>query len=284
MIQRRPAIGPLPSSGFVPGAFIGPVPGGDVRWTPAEITTGAWYDPSDTDTISDSGGKVYQLDDIGTSGLQHMVQASGASQPTTGTRTLGSNNILDFQGIDFLEKTLFQVSPSGNNSVYMVAEIDSVASANASIWSMNNLNDYQFKANTTPGFNGNVNVAGIGSSVSLTDPPHNGPSIYNLNFDFSGLGAYNAFIDGIQRAPDTSYIVKLDASQHFRLFSHRGGTLSPDGAMGEVVVCEACDTTTRQLIEGYLAWKWDSLSGEVAGALVGNLEVGHPYKSTWPVV
>ena len=48
------------------------------RWTPSEITTAAWFDASDTDTITESGGKVAKWDDK--SG-NHMVQGSASNQP-----------------------------------------------------------------------------------------------------------------------------------------------------------------------------------------------------------
>jgi hypothetical protein len=47
------------------------------------------------------------------------------------------------------------------------------------------------------------------------------------------------------------------------------------GVMGELIMVETTDTTTRQKIEGYLAHKW---------GLQANLPVDHPYKSSAPTV
>jgi hypothetical protein len=47
------------------------------------------------------------------------------------------------------------------------------------------------------------------------------------------------------------------------------------GVMGELIMVETTDTTTRQKIEGYLAWKW---------GLQANLPVDHPYKNAAPTV
>jgi hypothetical protein len=43
--------------------------------------------------------------------------------------------------------------------------------------------------------------------------------------------------------------------------------------IAEVIMVQSTNTTTRQLIEGYLAWKW---------GLQGSLSVGHPYISAAP--
>lgn len=49
-----------------------------------------------------------------------------------------------------------------------------------------------------------------------------------------------------------------------------------NGDIGEIIIVDgAPDTATRQLIEGYLAWKW---------GLEANLPSGHPYKSAAPTV
>jgi hypothetical protein len=45
------------------------------------------------------------------------------------------------------------------------------------------------------------------------------------------------------------------------------------GDMGEFVVFSGDDDTTRQKLEGYLAWKWGT---------VATLDAGHPYKSAPP--
>jgi hypothetical protein len=49
-----------------------------------------------------------------------------------------------------------------------------------------------------------------------------------------------------------------------------------NGDMAEIVVTHSALTTSeRQLLEGYLAWKW---------GLEGNLPAGHPYKSNPPIL
>jgi hypothetical protein len=67
----------------------------------------------------------------------------------------------------------------------------------------------------------------------------------------------------------TTYSTQLNTSMYFKIFTNRGTGNMPDGAFGECILCEDVTTTTRQKIEGYLAWKW---------GLAANLPGGHPYE------
>ena len=72
------------------------VPHTTADWTPLDLTSlVGWWDASDTATITSSGGAVSQWDDKSGNG-NHLVQATSALQPTTGTRTINSLNAIDF--------------------------------------------------------------------------------------------------------------------------------------------------------------------------------------------
>ena len=57
----------------------------------------AWYDASDTATISTTGSSVTQWNDKSANAL-NLVQATGAKQPQSGTRTQNGKNMIDFDG------------------------------------------------------------------------------------------------------------------------------------------------------------------------------------------
>lgn len=59
----------------------------------------AWYDASDTSTISLSGSSVTQWNDKSANAL-HLAQATASKQPQSGTRTQNSRNMIDFDGTD----------------------------------------------------------------------------------------------------------------------------------------------------------------------------------------
>jgi hypothetical protein len=57
----------------------------------------AWYDASDTGTITVSGSNVTQWNDKSANGL-NLVQATSAKQPLSGTRTQNGKNMIDYDG------------------------------------------------------------------------------------------------------------------------------------------------------------------------------------------
>jgi len=244
-------------------------------WTPdlLGVALEGWYDSSDSSTITESGGSVSQLDDK-SGNAEHLVQAVGANKPTTDSRTQNGLNVLDCDGDDFLENLAFPIT-GGDIALFIVAEIDSVDANSDSILSMNAdaAPDWQFDANNALAFDGRMNVTSMGSDVSLTGGAFAGPSIYNINFDKTGAGIYNAFIDGTQRAVNTTYSTAMDATQELRVFQNRGEITAPNGAFAEVILITDFTTVTREKIEGYLAHKW---------GLTANLPSGHPYKNLPP--
>jgi len=256
--------------GGVPG-ILSPLAGGPT-WTPEQITTLQWSDAADADTITEIAGDVAQWDDK-SGNENHLTQSTGTNQPRTGVRTLNGLNILNYNG-DFLEVASFPVPASGDIAIFAVSEVDVVTNNSDSMFSMDSSdNDFTFRAESSP-FTGRINTTGIGNNVTLTDGPHEGPSIYNTNFDFTGLAKYNAFIDGTQRASNTNYSTKLNTPQSFKLMATRNGTSPLDGAVGEVILVEDVSEATRQLIEGYLAWKW---------GLQASLPYEHPFKNGAPL-
>lgn len=84
-----------------------------------------WLDASDTATITASGGSVSALADKSGWG-RNFAQSTAGSRPVTGTRTLNSKNVLDFDGTDdFLlgpaAPVMFPFRPA---RVFMVALAD----------------------------------------------------------------------------------------------------------------------------------------------------------------
>ena len=95
----------------------------------------------------------------------------------------------------------------------------------------------------------------------------------NGNYESSGL-----FLDGTEVsrfAGVNNTLVPTNTNTFVYLGS--GNDTSPGssyrGDISEIIVLESVNTTDRQKVEGYLAWKW---------GLVANLPVGHPYKLISP--
>jgi len=99
--------------------------GGGGTFTPLDIPgLAGWWDASDAATITASAGAVSQWNDKSGNGY-HVTQATGTKKPTTGTRTINSLNVLDFDGGDGLQKAS-GVIPAPL-AIYVVVEPDTVS-------------------------------------------------------------------------------------------------------------------------------------------------------------
>lgn len=244
---------------------------GTESWEPESTATLAWYDASDANTLVQSDGEVSQWNDKSPN-ARHLTQGGGSSQPTSGIRSINQKNVLDFDGNDSLAFGGFSLPSSGDLSLFIVAEVDSVGSAFTSILSMDAATDFQLDAESTPGFNGNIRCSG-NASVSFTGGPFAGARLFNAVFDKTS-STLEGFVDGISRGSHSSYNTPLSESQNFRVFNNRNNGDSPDGAVAEVLILEDTSPETRQRIEGYLAHKWD---------LTEELPENHPHKFTGPL-
>ena len=240
-------------------------------WTPADTTTINWFDADDASTITDGGGLVGIWADK--SGGGHDLTAT--AKPQTGITSINGLNTLYFDGSDFMSNASFPIPTSGNLAIYTYAKIDLIDDNIDSLFSMDGTsNDFQFEADNVNNFVGRINVSDMGDDVQLTGGIQNGPSLFNINFDFTN-GYYNAFIDGVQYAANTPYTSKLNASLSFKLFTNRGSARNVQGECGEVIINEDCSETCRQTIEGYELHRFGTQA---------NLPAGHPHKVNAPTV
>lgn len=99
----------------------------------------AWFDASDTSTITVSSGFAVGWDDKSGNGY-HAAQPTAANQPATGTRTLNGLNVLDFDGTNDrmqLNSGMYSL-PNGNNTVVAVFVSDDVSSTEQRIFGATN--------------------------------------------------------------------------------------------------------------------------------------------------
>ena len=271
-----------------PYKYFAPIAGEPavLLWTPGSSgQTGMWYDAADTDTITESGGAVSQIDDKLVSG--NAVQPTVGERPTTGTRTQNTLNVLDFDGnnSESLELLGASLPTTGIMAIFMFAEIDAIFANGSGPFSYDSTvgsADFQLDANSVTQFDARLNVTSLGINALTVNPPYPGPSIYNCNFNFDvsvslPLSFYNVFVDALQEAPDTAYTTKFDTTHNFRIFKNRGDNQATSGAMGEYFRINDVTDATREKAEGYLAWKW-------TGGASNNLPPAHPYKDIPPTI
>jgi hypothetical protein len=98
-------------------------------FSPANISGLAlWFDASDISTIIQTGGYISQWNDK--SGYnRHATQASGSSQPVTGSRTVNGLNVIDFDGSgDFMNvsSSIYSIT-AGPSHLFVVCSRDTLA-------------------------------------------------------------------------------------------------------------------------------------------------------------
>jgi len=107
-------------------------------FTPAEITgLKAWYDASDTSSISLSGSAVTQWNDKSGNGF-HVTQGTAAQRPSSGINTINSKNVLTFGGDDVLSASTASdwtfLHNSTGSTVFAVAISDNTGEFEYSIF------------------------------------------------------------------------------------------------------------------------------------------------------
>jgi hypothetical protein len=236
-------------------------------WTPANITTAAWYDASDALTITAAGSSVSQWDDKSGNGIDLTGTAS------TVTSSIGGLNVIRFDGISTtgnrLSNTSFAVN-SENLSFFYVREVVSAGSHQA----FNIGRNTNTEGNIREGSNG-----GTGRIFGSRFPDNQGITVSSGDLDAklvsyvkAGTNSQEVWFDGTSEG--------TNGSLHTTFTSERidvgGGNsaLRANYDFGEIVVVDsALSTDDRERVEGYLAWKW---------GLEGSLDSSHTYKLTAP--
>jgi hypothetical protein len=218
------------TSGLVQAAF-----------SPLDLSPTVWLDASDTSTITEVGGAVSQWDDK-SGNNNNVVQANAAAQPTTGTRTINSLNVIDFDGSDGMP-TASASNILQPNTVFLVFETD-VNTLQYVFDSRASVSARHFFA-----FDTDYTIeAGTAISGGTTDfDPHIARIVYN--------GASSSlFIDAV------STISGNAGSEQWELLglgARRDGGFPFDGAIAELIVIDGTLTAGEIAdCEQYLANKW----------------------------
>jgi hypothetical protein len=239
----------------------------ETDWTPAEITTSAWLDASDSSTITESGGSVSQWDDKSGNGL-NVTQGTGSYQPVLGT------NEIQFDGVDdnlFASGSDFPYGASGAYTAFIVFR-SAVSQTNDSIGLITG-NGNSSTANPL------ICVVANSSFRTYVDGTLSSSAWSADNTRYIGASRFDGaehetFIDGTSGGTTTA---TQGASGTFSIGGVGGsGTRFFEGAISEMLIFNnAISLSNRQTVEGYLAHKW---------GLAANLDAAHPYKLTPPKI
>ncbi|MFM6881720.1 MAG: hypothetical protein ACKPKK_13905, partial [Dolichospermum sp.] len=223
--------------------------------TPAQISTDLWLDAADSSTIILNGSTVSQWNDKSGNG-RNAIQATAANQPAYTANGLNGKPVLTFDGInDFLVSSTGTYGP--NVSIFAVARQDGGSSYQRIVNIGNGLDHFGFFGS----FNGNF-ATFFGNGSQWNDTTANSPSIAVTSARVLGVvnptsgSVATPYVDGIAQNTKTG---TMGISNGVDI----GAIQSPNtqfwfGIVAEIIIVNSAVTTTvRQLIEGYLAWKWE---------------------------
>lgn len=241
-----------------------------VLWTPAEITTAAWWDVADDDTRVLDGSAITQLADK--SGNSRHATMVGTSRPTL------VGYAANFDGVDdYMDISVPQASPS-----HIFEVVDTTDSLSGYRCSMNRLYSGApyppalYLSSATGAYRPTMYWGTSDAIIDTQARQDLRVQEYRLAPGVVGLrangGAEHTASHGqavVSTWTSISTINTYSQQAKFRLHER-------------IVVNAALDTSTRQKVEGYLAHKWDALLGVTT--LADALPSDHPYKSAPPYV
>ena len=254
-------------------------------WTPAQISTVFWLDASASSTITIATG-VSTWADLNGNGV-NATQASGSLQPSYSATAFpgslpgilfdGADDIMDISTIAMRNQThgvywVFSRSGAGTGADVYRPMIGVRASAGTgtdrgALHYVKNGNNFGacYPYYLGPGTNAYDLSAGTVYSNSTGN-------VMAFQSNTTGWGVWrNGTIESTTSTistPDTTNIGYSIGGQYS--VSRR-----MHGVIGEMIMVQTTDTTTRQKIEGYLAHKW---------GLSSSLPADHPYKNSAPTL
>lgn len=259
---------------------------------------GLWLDAADSSTLSISGSNVTQWRDK-SGNSRHFSQATSGSQPFLIESSLNSLPIIRFSN-KFLSNSgfpLYNTTSSGFSffTVFNTTNINTQTGLFTQAWNGQNYTESEigFSYSTGPIYASN-NYGSIGlhrGNGAVTETASN-TIANNTTYVYGGVA-------GSSGVTPTSVVLTLNGTQVTSVDFNAGGSngfYSPTqypvysnavyigarndrgtinnylaGDIAEVIFYPyALSTTQRQVIEGYLAWKW---------GLQNNLPANHPYKT-----
>jgi len=247
-------------------------------WTPAQISTSLWLDANDTNSITFSGNNVSQwLDKSGNA--RHAIQATAANQPVYNSIILNSKPGVTFDGsLKFLSTVaISNIVLANSYSTFTVGRATSAPSnstdgfSNSGFWG----DDGGFISNY---FRGTSNLIGAynwdGNNDVTTQSYTFGTNVIS-GVELSG-GSIRLRQNGGTETSTASgnILVTTGVLRIGKVYRDQEPNFT--GVVSEVIFCKGhLSTTDRQLVEGYLAWKWE---------LQSNLPNNHPYKNSPPTL
>lgn len=227
-------------------------------WTPSQLGAPlvGWWDASDSSTITISTGVSAITDKSGNS--RTFSQATGGNQPALISNAQNGLSVMRFDGAGDVLSTASAVTI---RTLVLLAKWTNTTGDYRHIWDAN--------TSSTGGWHGDVAGGPLLSSLYASSLVRGGSKYVNGTLTAGDLLRYTSWtIHGFETTGNID-VIKTGAQtgQANREFL---------GDYAEFLYLNAVPSTTnRQLIEGYLAWKW---------GIQSSLPNGHPYKDAAPTL
>lgn len=229
-------------------------------WTPARLQTALWLDAADSSTITLNGSNVSQWNDKSGNG-RNVSQATAASQPTYSATGWESSKPAIVYNNKILENTTASLKLIARSLFVVVKETTRSNSARVFTVKTAAGNDYDqttgYVATVgSPADSNNFDLAGsTGISYRCLSSPNE--AAFGIYEEVKQAGIGSLYRNGTLKSTDNSFTeFASNSAGGFRV----GAGYSWSGLIGnivEVIYLESTvSTAERQLIEGYLAWKW----------------------------
>jgi len=235
-----------------------------------------WLDASDTSTYVLNGANLTQLKDK-SGNAYHFSQSGGYSNATVQSNYANGLNAWNFSG----SNKYCSPTSSGCYPLDCYIVIASKALARTDFIAVGDTGSGDFNSLTFSEYtslrwhNGSGGFGRTPSTVSPTNETSTGLLLMNWSLSNSNFIIRR---NGSLLSQTSSYTYSMPSSSIFQLgyrapwSSYPNPDIACEAYFAEVVVFNSqLSTTSRQQIEGYLAWKW---------GLQANLPSGHPYAST----
>ena len=249
-------------------------------WTPADISTALWLDASvatslyDADTggaLVSSGTRVGRWQDL-SGNARNATQAAAGNRPQYLASQIGG-----LPGVVCDNVALRYMSLPNFASGFTDASIFAVTNPTEATGSFGlNGAPFRFGSSSSTNHFGSTSTDKWYGSFGTTTRPLFSNTIPAIGANtivgiVKSSGTVTPYLDGVSRIVSSGttngWSTTPTIGQNLVAYPYRG-------IIGEVVMlASAADTTTRQKIEGYMAWKWGTVSA---------LDASHPYKSAAP--
>jgi hypothetical protein len=236
-----------------------------------------WFDPQETTSVTTSGGRVTAIADQTSAGNDFTASVSGTIEHAFPSGINGRPG-LNFTSSapttsTYLYKDNFNLAPTNELTLFMVAYQTSTASGNSELfYTRNNYVYFDLFNNTNSSGILSVNIGSAtlrSTGINIVSPP-----AIALITVVATTSTVTVYYNGGSTSVSGSARGGLSLNDNTLDWTISGGAFK--GFIGDVATFSTVlNSVQRQAMEGYLAWKW---------GLQANLPVGHPYYSAPPAL